>query len=138
MRSKQTFSISHASDAYLTSPGRNTHQTRMSLSVQMCRYPQHVRLRWLGHVWRVCVFQKISSMVSLPLVQGASAAQLCGSWMLANEVSNLLRSASSHDNLLGQIATTGYRQNKEDTNCGWRRENVGEKGHRLPRIYIKA
>ena len=91
------------------------------------------------------VFQRTSSMVSLPLVQGVPAVQLCGSGMFANKISNLLRSASSAGNLLQQTATTGDRlsevvrgrQKKKDTNSGRRRESVGERGYRLPRLYIK-
>ena len=52
---------------------------------------------------------KASFMVNLPLVQGVSAIQFCGSGMLANEIPNLLRSASSPGNLLQQTATTGDR-----------------------------
>ena len=50
-------------------------------------------LDWLVSVtWRLDVFQRTSSsMVSLFLVQWLSADQLCGSGMLANEISNLLR-----------------------------------------------
>ena len=88
------------------------------------------------------VFHWTSSIVSLPLVQGVSAIQLCGSMMLANEISNLFRSASSPGNLLQEITITSDRlcrkyEEGEETNCGRRRESVGEKGRPLPRLYIK-
>ena len=77
-------------------------------------------------------------MVSLPLVQGVSAIQLCSSGMLANKI------CSGQHRVLGiccirqqQLSKQAGRQKKEETNCGWRRESVGEKGHRLPHLYIK-
>ena len=73
-------------------------------------------------------------MVSMPLVQGKSTVQLRGSGMLANEISDLLRSPSSSGNLLQQNATIGdrlcrvvqRRQKKEETNRG-RRETAIQK-----------
>ena len=42
-------------------------------------------------------------------MQGLSAVQLCGSGMLASDILNLFRSASSPGNLLQQTATNGDR-----------------------------
>ena len=67
------------------------------------------------------IFQRTSSTVSLPRVQGVSAVQLCGSGMLAKDISNLLRTRSINGNLLQPTAIT------DDRLCGWHGEGSRKK-----------
>ena len=98
----------------------------------------------MSATWRMDVFLWTSCVVNLPLVQGMSAVQLCGSGLLADEISNLLRSPPSLGNLRPQTTVTGdrlcrvvsERQRREKTNGRRRRESVEEKGHRLLRLYF--